>query len=94
MWDQYYNFNEAELTPEGTGHVKSLHLAVEYRGIIISRILIHNVSALYVCPAMTLSRIDVKDFMIRPNWMMMEAFAGTKTSACEEVDLKILGRFL
>lgn len=38
----------------------------------------------------TLSRIDFEDFMIYPNGMMVVAFDGTKTSACGEVDLKIL----
>lgn len=75
------SFNEDELTPEGTGHVKSLHIAVECKGMIISRVLIDNGSALNVCPMLTLSRLGVDDSLIRPNGMMVRAFDGTKTSA-------------
>lgn len=83
-------FNEDELTLEGTGHVKSLHIAVECRGMINSRVFTDNGSATNVCPAITLSRIDVGDSIICPNEMTVQAFEGTKTSACGEVDLKIL----
>lgn len=39
-------FIEDELTPEGTEHFKSLHITVECRGMIISRVLIDNRSAI------------------------------------------------
>lgn len=39
---------------------------------------------------MTLGQIGVKDSMIRPNSMMVQAFDVTKTSACWEIDLKLL----
>lgn len=78
------------LTPEGTGHVKLLHIVVECRGMIISRVLITNRSALNVCPPRILSRIDVEEPMIRPDRMMVRAFHGTKTLACGEIDLTIL----
>lgn len=41
-------FNEHELTPEGTGHIKSLHITVECKGMIISLVLIDNGFALNV----------------------------------------------
>lgn len=37
-----------------------------------------------------LGQIGVEDSMIRPNGMMVCAFDSTKTSACGEIDLKIL----
>lgn len=83
-------FNEDELILEGTGHVKSLPIVVECRGMINSMVLTDNGSATNVCPVITLSRIDVEDSIICPNGMTVEAFEGTKTSACREVDLKIL----
>lgn len=79
-----------KLTPEGTGHVKSLHIVVECKGMIISRVLIHNGSALNVCPMVTLSHIGVDDSLIRPKDMMVRSFDGTKISACGEIDLNIL----
>lgn len=88
--DQYDNLQQDKLTPEGAGHGKSLHITVECRGMIISRALIDNRSALNFFPFMTLSRIDMEDSMICPNGVMVQTFDSTKTSACGEVDLKIL----
>lgn len=39
---------------------------------------------------MTLSRISIEDSVIRSNGMMVQAFDGTKKSACGEVYLKVL----
>lgn len=83
-------FKEDELVPERTGHVKSLHIAVEFRRMIISKVLINNGAALGDCLAMTLSRKGFKDSMFRPKGMMVRAFNGTKTSTCGEIDHKIL----
>lgn len=35
-------FNETELIPEGARHVKSLHIVVECKDVILSRVLIDN----------------------------------------------------
>lgn len=93
-------FNKDEFMPEGIGHVKSLHIIVECRRMIISRVLIDNGSTLDVCLAMTVSKISIKDFMFCPNGMMVRAFMDhfgvtltitfTKTSTWGEKDLKIL----
>lgn len=81
-------FKEDELTLEGRWHIKSLHITVGYRGMIILRVLIDNSSALNVCPVMILGRIGVEGSMIRLNGMMVRAFDGTKTFACGKADLK------
>lgn len=57
-------FNEDNLTPEGTGHVKYLYIAVECKGMIIFRVLIDNGFALNVCPIMTLGHIGLDDSLI------------------------------
>lgn len=53
-------FNEDELTPDGTGHVKSVHIAIECRRKVISRVIIDNGPALNVFPAMTLRKLALK----------------------------------
>lgn len=52
-------FNEDELTPERTGHIKFLHIAVESKDVIIPRVLIDNGFALNFCPMLTLSCIGI-----------------------------------
>lgn len=83
-------FKDDELTPEGTDQFKSLHIAVDYKGFIISWVLIDNGSALNVLLMLTLSRIGIDDSLVQLNGMMVRAFDGTKTSACMEIDLKVL----
>lgn len=80
-------FKEDEFTPEGTNHAKSLHIADECKGMIISRVLIDNGPILNVFSMLTLSRIAIYNSDIRPNVMMVKTFDGTKTSACREIDL-------
>lgn len=75
---------------EGIRHVKTLHITIERRGMLISGVCIDNGPTLNVCHVMTLSRIDVDDSMIRPKGMMVREFDGTKTFSCREIDLKIL----
>lgn len=78
-------FNKDQLTPEGTWHVKLLHIA-QVQGDHYLKGSIDNRSALNACPTMTLSRMGVKDSMIS-NEMMVGGFEGI---ACGEKDLKLL----
>lgn len=78
-------FHEDEPTPEGIGLVKSLHIAVECKGMIVSRVLIDNESPLNVCPVMALHRLDIDDSLILPNRMMVWAFDRTKMLASGEI---------
>lgn len=83
-------FNEDELTSKGTGHVESLHITGECKGMIISTVPIHNGYALNVCFAINLSRIGVDNSIIRANGMLLWAFNGSKASKCRETDVNIL----
>lgn len=77
------------LTPGGTGHLKSLHIAVECRGMIISRIFIDNGPTLNVRFAMTLSMTNIKDSMI----LQKEdgaCFCRHQNVSLRRIDLKIL----
>lgn len=71
-------FTDDELTAKGTGHTKSLHIAIEFQGIIVARVLIINGFTLNVCPFMTLERIEIEDTSIRPTSIMVLAFDSTK----------------
>lgn len=52
------SFNKDKLTQKGTGYVKSSHIAVEWKIMIVSRVLIDNGSLLIAYPIMTLGSID------------------------------------
>lgn len=71
-------FTKDKLINEGPGHIKSLHIAIECHGIIISKVLIDNWCALNIFPTMTLQRIGVDDTFICGNATMVRAFGGSK----------------
>lgn len=59
-------FTEDELTPEATGHVKLLHIAVESHGMIIAGVFIHNGAALNFFHAMTFQRVGFEETLLCP----------------------------
>lgn len=71
-------FTKNKLTTEGPGHIKSLHIAIECLGMIISKVLIGNGCALNFFPTTTLKRIGVGETFIRPKVTMVRAFGITK----------------
>lgn len=79
-------FSEDELTPEGTGHVRTLYIAIKMqRYDHFNSFFINNGSALNIYPVMTLSRIGVNDSLVRLNGMMIRASDGTKASLVERM---------
>ena len=54
-----------------------MHIIVKCEGMIVTRILIDNGSALNVCPMATLEHLKVDVSLIRSSAMIIRAFDGT-----------------
>ena len=52
-------FTDANLSPEGPGHNKSLHITVQTLGKRIPMVLVDNGSALNVCPLQTVHALAI-----------------------------------
>ncbi|XP_058726836.1 uncharacterized protein LOC131598234 [Vicia villosa] len=83
-------FTDTDLPSEGRNHNRALHISVECKGTMLSRVLVDNGSSLNVLPKSSLMRLDYSGVEIRPSELTMRAFDGSKRSVFGEVDLLIM----
>ncbi|XP_058765542.1 uncharacterized protein LOC131639041 [Vicia villosa] len=83
-------FTEADLPSEGRNHNRALHISVECKGTMLSRVLVDTGSSLDVLPKSSLMRLDYSGVEIRPSELTVRAFDGSKRSVFGEVDLPIM----
>ncbi|XP_058788384.1 uncharacterized protein LOC131662585 [Vicia villosa] len=83
-------FTDTDLPPEGRNHNRALHISVECKGTMLSRVLVDNGSSLNVLPKSSLMRLDYFGVEIRPSELTVRAFDGSKRSVFREVDLPIM----
>ncbi|XP_058756794.1 uncharacterized protein LOC131630013 [Vicia villosa] len=83
-------FTDADLPSEGRKHNRALHISVECKGTILSRVLVDNGSSLNVLPKSSLMRLDYSGVEIRPSELTVRAFDGSKRSVFGEVDLPVM----
>ncbi|XP_058746081.1 uncharacterized protein LOC131618951 [Vicia villosa] len=83
-------FTDADLPSEGRNHNRALHISVECKGTMLSRVLVDNGSSLNVLPKSSLIRLDYFGVEIRPSELTVRAFDESKRSVFGEVDLPIM----
>ncbi|XP_058764798.1 uncharacterized protein LOC131638262 [Vicia villosa] len=83
-------FTNADLPSDGRNHNRALHISVECKGTMLSRVLVDNVSSLNVLPKSSLMRLDYSGVEIRPSELTVRAFEGSKRSVFGVVDLPIM----
>lgn len=76
--------SDDELPLKGNDHTLAVHVVVKCEGMIITRVLIDNGSALNVCLMATLKRLKVDLLLICPSTIIIRAFDGT----CQEMQGK------
>ena len=64
--DNFISFSDDEISPNGRGSVKALHITTRRKGYIIPNVLIDNGSAINVMPLATLSRIPMDLSYLNP----------------------------
>ncbi|XP_058766815.1 uncharacterized protein LOC131640439 [Vicia villosa] len=74
----------------GRNHNRALHISVECKGTMLSRVLVDTGSSLNVLPKSSLMRLDYSGIEIRPSELTVRAFDGSKRSVFGEVDLPIM----
>ncbi|XP_058762353.1 uncharacterized protein LOC131635725 [Vicia villosa] len=83
-------FTDADLPSEGRNHNRALHISVECKGTMLSRVLVDTGSSLNVLPKSSLMRLDYSGVEIRPSELTVRDFDGSKRSVFGEVDLPIM----
>ena len=54
MMDNYISFSDDEISPDGHGNTKALHIITKVKDCTLSKVLIDNESSLNVMPLSTL----------------------------------------
>lgn len=82
-------FTDFDLPPEGHNHNKALHISMECKGTILSRVLMDIVSSLNVLPKSALMKNDYVGVELCPRDLIVRAFDGSLRVVFGEVDLPI-----
>ncbi|XP_058774431.1 uncharacterized protein LOC131648715 [Vicia villosa] len=83
--DNGLGFSNFDLTPTGRNHNKSMHVSIECRGTTLSHVLVDNVSYLNVLPKVVLDKLDCKGIMLKPSYVVVRAFDGSKRMVHGEI---------
>ena len=87
--DNGLGFSNADLTPEGRNHNKTLYVSIECRGTTLDHMLVDTGSSLNVLPKGAIDRLDYKGFVLNPSDILVRAFDGSKRMVHREVDLPV-----
>ena len=83
------SFTDDEMPEEGRGHTRALHIAVKTKGMIVSRVLIDNGSALNICPFATLQRLGTDSTTLQNSSVIVRAFDGSRRETMGEIELPV-----
>lgn len=84
-------FTQDEITTQGTEHIKSSHIIIGCKRMVVARVFNYNGYSLNVCPSVTLKQLGVdRPPLIRPNGMMARTLNDGKIVARGEIDLKVI----
>ena len=87
--DNGLGFSDADLTPTGKNHNKSMHVSIECRGTTLAHVLVDIGSSLNVLPKGALDRLDCEGVVLKPSDIMVRAFDGSRRMVHRKVDLPI-----
>ncbi|XP_070017683.1 uncharacterized protein [Nicotiana sylvestris] len=82
-------FHENELSPEGLGQNKALHITVQCEDYFITKILIDRGSSLNICPLVTLKKLGKGLHEINDGEINVKAFDGSQRSTIGEIILSL-----
>ncbi|XP_019442271.1 PREDICTED: uncharacterized protein LOC109346986 [Lupinus angustifolius] len=87
--DNYISFCDQEIPPEGTEHVRPLHISVMCNDCVIGKFLLDNGSSLNVMMKQTFSRLPVDASCLRASSMIVKGFDGSRRDVMGEMELPI-----
>src|ERR1051325_10718760 len=82
-------FSDADLTPAGRNHNKSLHISIECKGTTLSHVLVDTGSALNILPKSTLDQLNAEEVVMKPSDMIIRAFDGSKRTILGQLNLPV-----
>ena len=78
IMDNYISFSDDEISPNGHGSTKALHITTKVKDRTLPKVIIDNGSSLNVMPLSTLMRLPVDRSYMKHNRTVVRAFDGTR----------------
>ncbi|XP_050908951.1 uncharacterized protein LOC127122698 [Lathyrus oleraceus] len=82
-------FIDLDLTVDGCNHNNALHILMECKGALLSHVLVDTGSSLNVLPKKALAKLDCEGLTLRPTYLVVRAFDGSKRVVFGEVELPV-----
>ena len=89
MMDNYISFSDDEISPNGRGSTKALHITTKVKDCTLLKVLIDNKSSLNVMPLSTLMRFPVDRSYIKHSRTVVKAFDGTRRGVTGEIKIEV-----
>ena len=87
--NNYLTFTEEEIPAEGWGYNGALHITVKCMDHVMAKVLIDNGSSLNVMPKSTLEKLPFNASHLRPSFMVVLAFDGSRREVMGEIYLPV-----
>ncbi|XP_039036221.1 uncharacterized protein LOC120172975 [Hibiscus syriacus] len=87
--DNFISFSDDEIPSGMMGNPKALHITIQCKGHVLSRVLIDNGSALNVMPLVTLKKLSVDSTHMRNCQSIVRSFDGTKKEVLGKIDIPL-----
>ena len=84
--DNCISFSDDEISPNGRGSTKALHITTKVKDCTLPKVLIDNRSSLNVMPLSTLMRLPVDRFYMKHTKAVVRAFDGTRREVIQVID--------
>ena len=89
MMDNYISFSDDEISPDGHGSTKALHITTKVKDCTLPKVLIDNGSSLNVIPLSTLMRLPVDRSYMKHSKTIVRAFDGTRREVTGEIEIEM-----
>ena len=87
--DNFVSFSDDEITSNGKGSTKALHITTDYKEHILPKVLIEKGSTLNVMPLLTLAKLPINMSYIKRNHTTVRAFNGTHWEVSRNIKMPL-----
>ncbi|KAK8978449.1 hypothetical protein V6N11_008760 [Hibiscus sabdariffa] len=87
--DNFIYFNDDEISPNGRGTAKALHITTRCKGYTLPGVLIDNGLALNVLPLSTINRLPVDSSHMKTCHNLVRAFDGIERSVMGRIEIQL-----
>ena len=89
MMDNYISFSDNEISPNGCGSTKALHITTKVKDCTLLKVLIDNGSFLNVMPLSTLMRLPMDRSYMKHTKTVVRTFDGTRREVIGKIEIEV-----